>query len=72
MNFVSRTSKRVICSFYVNCANLFNIAYVDHLSHNQYFLAYDGGTIATVTRQSQGIYNMGRNIGLKLIVPFGF
>jgi iron complex outermembrane receptor protein len=72
MNFVSRTSRRVICSFYVNCTNLFNIAYVDHLSHNQYFLAYNGGTIATVTRQSQGIYNMGRNIGLKLIVPFVF
>lgn len=72
MNFVSRTSRRVIGSFYVNCTNLFNIAYVDHLSHNQYFLAYNGGTIATVTRQSQGIYNMGRNIGLKLIVPLVF
>jgi iron complex outermembrane receptor protein len=72
MNFVSRSSRRVVCSFYFNCTNLFNIAYVDHLSHNQYFLAYDGGTIATVTKQSQGIYNMGRNIGLKLIVPFGF
>jgi iron complex outermembrane recepter protein len=72
MNFVNRTSKRVVCSFYINCTNLFNIAYVDHLSHNQYFLAYDGGTIATVTKQSQGIYNMGRNIGLKLIVPFNF
>jgi iron complex outermembrane recepter protein len=72
MNFVSRSSRRVFCSFYINCSNLFNIAYVDHLSHNQYFLAYDGGTIATVTKQNQGIYNMGRNIGLKLIVPFGF
>ena len=72
MNFVNPINKHVVCSFMVNCTNLFNIAYVDHLSHNQYFLAYNGGTIATVTQQSQGIYNMGRNIGLKLIVPFDF
>jgi iron complex outermembrane receptor protein len=72
MNFVNPLNKHIICSFMVNCTNLFNIAYVDHLSHNQYFLAYNGGTIATVTKQSQGIYNMGRNIGLKLIVPFDF
>jgi len=71
MNIVNPANKRVICTFMVNCTNLFNLAYVDHLSHNQYFLAYDGGTIATVTKQNQGIYNMGRNIGLKLIVPFG-
>jgi iron complex outermembrane receptor protein len=67
---VNPSSKHIVCSFLINCTNLFNIAYLDHLSHNQYFLAYNGGTIATVTKQSQGIYNMGRNIGLKLIVPF--
>ena len=72
MNFVNRANKHVVCTFLINCTNLFNVKYVDHLSHNQYFLAYNGGAIATVTQQSQGIYNMGRNIGLKLIVPFGF
>jgi iron complex outermembrane recepter protein len=72
MNVVNPVNKHVICTFMVNCTNLFKLAYVDHLSHNQYFLAYDGGTIATVTKQSQGIYNMGRNVGLKLIVPFGW
>ncbi len=71
MNFVNRVKKKVFCSLFLNCTNLFNIAYVDHLSHNQYFLAYNGGTIATVTKQEQGIYNMGRNVGLKLLVPFG-
>lgn len=70
MNFVNPVNRHVVCTFLINCTNLFNIAYVDHLSHNQYFLAYNGGTIATVTQQSQGIYNMGRNLGLKLIVPF--
>jgi iron complex outermembrane recepter protein len=72
MNFVNPVDRHVVCTFLINCTNLFNIAYVDHLSHNQYFLAYDGGTIATVTKQSQGIYNTGRNIGLKLVVPFDF
>jgi iron complex outermembrane recepter protein len=70
MNFVNPVNRHVVCTFLINCTNLFNIAYVDHLSHNQYFLAYNGGTIATVTQQNQGIYNMGRNVGLKLIVPF--
>ncbi len=35
----------------------------DHLSHNAYFLAYNA-VPATVTRQSMGIYNMGRECGL--------
>ena len=38
--------------------NLFNVAYQDHLSRLKYF----GPT---------GIYNMGRNVGVKLSVPFG-
>ncbi|HTA82337.1 MAG TPA: TonB-dependent receptor, partial [Bacteroidia bacterium] len=69
-NFVNPATGRVICSFYVNVTNLTNIAYVDHLSHNAYFLAHDGD-IATVTQLSQGIYNMGRNIGFKLLFPIG-
>ena len=46
------------------------LAYVDHLSHNGYFLAYNA-VPAVVTQQSQGIYNMGRNIGFKLLFPIG-
>jgi len=69
-NFVSRSTKRTVCSLYINCTNLMNIAYVDHLSHNQYFWASNGGTPNVVTKQSEGIYNMGRNIGFKLVIPF--
>ena len=61
---------KTICSVYVNCTNLTNVAYADHLNLAQYFLAYNG-TPVTVTRQNQGIYNMGRNINFKLIIPFG-
>ncbi len=45
-------------------------AMLDHLSHNAYFLEYNG-TPAVVTQQSQGIYNMGRNVGFKLLFPIG-
>ncbi len=69
-NFVNRKTGRVICSFFVNCTNLMNLAYVNHLSHNAYFLAYNAVPV-TVTQQSQGIYNMGRNVGFKLIFPIG-
>ena len=69
-NIVNSKTGKTICSVYVNCTNLTNVAYADHLNLAQYFLAYNG-TPATVTKQSQGIYNMGRNIGFKLIFPFG-
>jgi len=69
-NFVNPKTGRVICSFYANCTNLTNIAYADHLNLAQYFLAYNGN-LTTVTRQNQGIYNMGRNISFKLVFPFG-
>ena len=69
-NFVNPKTGRVICSLYINCSNLTNVAYADHLNLAQYFLAYSGQAV-TVTRQSQGVYNMGRNISFKLVVPFG-
>ncbi len=69
-NFVDRTSGRTICSLFINCNNLLNIGYADHLNLAQYFLAYNGSPV-TVTNQSQGIYNMGRNVGFKLLFPIG-
>ncbi len=69
-NFVNPKTGRVICSLFVNCTNLTNVAYADHLNLAQYFLAYGGGSV-TVTRQNEGIYNMGRNISFKLVFPFG-
>jgi iron complex outermembrane receptor protein len=68
-NFVSPKTGRLVCSLYINCTNLANTAYADHLNLAQYFLAYNGHAV-TVTRQNQGIYNMGRNISFKLVIPF--
>jgi len=69
-NFVNPKNGRVICSFFVNCTNLTNVAYADHLNLAQYFYAVNGNTV-TVTRQNQGVYNMGRNVSFKLVFPFG-
>jgi len=69
-NFVNPATKRVICSLFINCTNLTDVAYADHLNLAQYFLAYNGRGV-TVTQQNQGVYNMGRNIGIKLIFPIG-
>ena len=76
-SFYNRRTSRVICSLYINANNLMNIAYVDHTSRTQYFWTYNstvnptnyGVNSAIVTKQSQGIYNMGRNIGFKLVFP---
>jgi iron complex outermembrane recepter protein len=68
-DLVSRTGKTV-CSFYVNCTNLTNTAYADHLNLAQYFYAQNGNTV-TVTNQRQGIFNMGRDVTVKVIFPFG-
>ncbi len=45
--------------------NLFNVAYQDPLSRLKYFEEYPNDP-----RGHSGIYNMGRNVGIKLSVPF--
>lgn len=78
-DFVNPKTGNVVCSFYINCTNLMNIAYVDHTSRTQYFWAYNGvndpgnfGYAPSIVKTpEEGIYNMGRNIGFKLIFPIG-
>ncbi len=69
-DFVQHASGRVICSFYLNCTNLTNVAYADHLNLAQYFYSLNGNVV-TVTRQRQGVFDMGRDISLKVVFPFG-
>jgi len=56
--------KKVIAHIALFADNLFNTAYQDHLSRLKYFEFYP-----TDPRGHYGIYNMGRNIGIKLMVP---
>jgi iron complex outermembrane receptor protein len=68
--FVNRKTGGVICSLFVNCTNLTNIAYADHLNLAQYFYAQNGHLV-TVTNQRQGVFNMGRDFTFKVVFPFG-
>ena len=58
---------KTIVNVYLTGNNLFDAAYYDHLSRLKYFLFSP-----TDTNPSHGIYNMGRNISLKLDFPLDF
>ena len=51
-----------IAEFYITADNLFNLAYQNHLSR----LKYANENVITGRR---GVYNMGRNINFKVVVP---
>ncbi|HTS45193.1 MAG TPA: TonB-dependent receptor [Puia sp.] len=68
-DFVNSKTGRVICSLYVNCTNLTNISYADHLNLAQYFYSQNGNLV-TVTNQRQGVFNMGRDFSFKIVFPF--
>ena len=51
-----------IAEFYITADNLFNLAYQNHLSR----LKYANENVITGRR---GVYNMGRNIIFKVVVP---
>jgi iron complex outermembrane receptor protein len=61
--FTNKKGKTIV-NVYLNGDNLFDKAYYDHLSRLKYFLY-----ASTDTNPSHGIYNMGRNISLKLSFP---
>ncbi len=60
---VSRKGK-VLFNIGVFGNNLFDVAYQDHLSRPKYFEPYPNDP-----RGRSGIYNTGRNVGLKLSIP---
>ena len=63
-DFVNK-SGGVIFSLHILGNNLMDVAYQSHLNRLKYFEEYPNNTSG-----HSGIYNMGRNISLKLVVPF--
>ena len=53
------------CSIYVTCNNLFNTGYMDYMSRFKYYPV-------NYTTDRVGVFNMGRNISFKLLVPLEF
>jgi iron complex outermembrane receptor protein len=64
--FADKKGKTIV-NIYLMGNNLFNTAYYDHLSRLKYFFFSPSDTTP-----SHGIYNMGRNISLKLDFPLDF
>ncbi|PIQ21810.1 MAG: TonB-dependent receptor [Cytophagales bacterium CG18_big_fil_WC_8_21_14_2_50_42_9] len=62
---VQNGNSSTLFSLYVTANNIFDRAYQNHLSRLKY------AAVNEATRR-QGIFNMGRNISLKLIVPLSF
>ena len=58
-------SKKQHMSFHLSVNNIFNDAYQNHLSRLQYFEYY-----AQSPNGHLGIYNMGRNVCMKMIISF--
>jgi iron complex outermembrane receptor protein len=57
-------SGKVLFNFSISCNNFTDVSYQSHLSRLKYFEQYP------VNRTGRnGIYNMGRNIGFKVIIP---
>jgi iron complex outermembrane receptor protein len=56
---------RTTCSVYLVCTNLFDTPYMDYMSRFKYYpVNYTTGRV--------GVFNMGRNISFKIVVPLDF
>jgi len=66
-------NKKSVLSLYIMGNNLFDVAYQDHLNRLKYFVwqTASGYTVPS-PNGGFGIYNMGRNISLKIDVPLNF
>jgi iron complex outermembrane recepter protein len=64
---ITNAKGKTIVNLYLLGSNLFDVAYRDHLSRLKYFL-YS----STDINPNHGLYNMGRNISIKLDFPLEF
>jgi len=58
-------SGKSILDIFVQVDNIFNVAYQSHLNRLKYFEYYQ-----STPNGKSGIYNMGRNMSFKIVVPF--
>jgi len=56
---------KAVCKLYLICNNLFNNGYIDYLSRFKYY------PVNFATKRV-GVFNMGRNISIKVLIPLEF
>ena len=54
-----------LCSVYITCNNLFDTPYMDYMSRFKYYPV-------NYTTNRVGVFNMGRNISFKVLIPLDF
>jgi iron complex outermembrane receptor protein len=64
-DFMNKNGSKAF-SLYITVNNVFNTAYMDYMSRFKYYPANYAANPVRV-----GVYNMGRNVSVKLLVPFG-
>lgn len=62
---VKSKSGKTIMDIFVQIDNIFNVTYQSHLNRLKYFEYYESSP-----NGRSGIYNMGRNMSFKIVVPF--
>lgn len=62
---IKAKSGKTVLDIFIQADNVFNIAYQSHLNRLKYFEYYESSP-----NGRSGIYNMGRNMSFKVIVPF--
>jgi len=62
---ILKSGGREACELYVICNNLFNTGYMDYMSRFKYY------PVNPLTDRV-GVFNMGRNLSVKLIIPVNF
>ena len=70
-NYVNKQNKTIF-SIYLMANNIFNVAYSDHLSRLKYFYGNYQNPSPNDNPREHGIYNMGRNIALKIDFPLNW
>ena len=69
---ITNAKGKTIFNISILANNIFNIVYWDHLNRLKYFYGNYQNPGPTDNPQEHGIYNMGRNISIKLDVPLEF
>ncbi|WP_316796316.1 TonB-dependent receptor [Pedobacter agri] len=62
---IKSKSGKNLMDIFIQVDNIFNVAYQSHLNRLKYFEYYESST-----NGRSGIYNMGRNMSFKIVVPF--
>ena len=71
---ITNKSGKALFTLDISVNNITNVAYQSNMSRLKYmdFFINPAGNPINITGKGSGIYNMGRNIGFKFIIPLNY